>query len=54
MTSGEKPWLVAKRMGHQYEATTVDLYGWVTDDQALRVAAQRMSRSIPEKNGHDG
>ncbi|MER7466830.1 tyrosine-type recombinase/integrase [Streptomyces sp. NPDC097981] len=32
-------WVVSRRLGHTYVQTTLDLYGWAREDEALRAAA---------------
>jgi integrase len=31
--------VVSRRLGHAHVQTTLDLYGWVGEDEALRAAA---------------
>jgi integrase len=37
--AGTPEWVVARRLGHTHVQTTLDLYGWVREDEALRAAA---------------
>ncbi|MFV8315036.1 transposase [Mycobacterium paragordonae] len=39
LLAGTPEWVVSRRLGHAHVQTTVDLYGWVRDDEALRAAA---------------
>jgi integrase len=39
LLSGTSEWVVARRLGHAHVQTTLDLYGWVREDEALRAAA---------------
>jgi integrase len=39
LLGGIPDWVVSRRLGHAHVQTTLDLYGWVTDDEALRAAA---------------
>lgn len=39
LLSGTPEWVVSRRMGHAHVQTTLDLYGWVSEDDALRAAA---------------
>ena len=39
LLSGTPEWVVSRRLGHAHVQTTLDLYGWVRDDEALRAAA---------------
>jgi len=39
LLAGTPEWVVSRRLGHAHVQTTLDLYGWVRDDDALRVAA---------------
>ncbi|GAA4103063.1 hypothetical protein GCM10022248_90350 [Nonomuraea soli] len=36
---GTPDWAVSRRLGHAHVQTTLDLYGWVSEDAALRTAA---------------
>jgi integrase len=37
--AGTPEWVVSRRLGHAHVQTTLDLYGWVREDEALRAAA---------------
>ncbi|WP_199758003.1 tyrosine-type recombinase/integrase [Micromonospora sp. Llam0] len=39
LLGGIPDWVVSRRLGHAHVQTTLDLYGWVSEDEALRVAA---------------
>jgi len=39
LISGTPEWVVSRRLGHAHVQTTLDLYGWVSEDNALRAAA---------------
>ncbi len=39
LLAGTPEWVVSRRLGHAHVQTTLDLYGWVTEDEALRAAA---------------
>ena len=39
LISGTPAWVVSRRLGHAHVQTTLDLYGWVSEDEALRAAA---------------
>ena len=39
LISGTPEWVVSRRLGHAHVQTTLDLYGWVGEDEALRAAA---------------
>jgi integrase len=39
LISGTPEWVVSRRLGHAHVQTTLDLYGWVSEDEALRAAA---------------
>lgn len=36
LLAGTPDWVVARRLGHAHVQTTLDLYGWVREDEALR------------------
>ena len=38
LLAGTPEWVVARRLGHAHVQTTLDLYGWVRGDEALRAA----------------
>jgi integrase len=39
LLAGMPEWVVSRRLGHAHVQTTLDLYGWVREDGALRAAA---------------
>lgn len=39
LLAGMSEWVVSRRLGHAHVQTTLDLYGWVREDEALRAAA---------------
>jgi integrase len=39
LLAGTPEWVVARRLGHAQVQTTLDLYAWVREDEALRAAA---------------
>jgi integrase len=39
LLAGTAEWVVSRRLGHAHVQTTLDLYGWVREDAALRAAA---------------
>jgi integrase len=39
LLAGTPDWVVSRRLGHAHVQTTLDLYGWVSEDGALRAAA---------------
>ena len=39
LLAGTPEWVVSRRFGHAHVQTTLDLYGWVREDDALRAAA---------------
>jgi integrase len=39
LLAGSPEWVVSRRLGHAHVQTTLDLYGWVREDEALRAAA---------------
>jgi len=43
LLAGTPEWVVSRRLGHAHVQTTLDLYGWVRDDDALRAAANWVS-----------
>jgi integrase len=43
LLAGTPDWVVARRLGHAHVQTTLDLYGWVCEDEALRAAANWVS-----------
>lgn len=45
LLAGTPEWVVSRRLGHAHVQTTLDLYGWVREDEALRAAANWTSYS---------
>lgn len=39
LLAGTPEWVVSRRLGHAHVQTTLDLYGWVREHEALRAAA---------------
>ncbi|MFE4925097.1 tyrosine-type recombinase/integrase [Streptomyces sp. NPDC056661] len=39
LLAGTPEWVVSRGLGHAHVQTTLDLYGWVREDEALRAAA---------------
>ena len=39
LLAGTQEWVVSRRLGHAHVQTTVDLYGWVREDEALKASA---------------
>jgi integrase len=39
LLAGTPEWVVSRRLGHAHVQTTIDLYGWVREDEALKAAA---------------
>nr|WP_301652660.1 tyrosine-type recombinase/integrase [Streptomyces arenae] len=39
LLAGTPEWVVSRRLGHAHVQTTLDLYGWVREDEALRASA---------------
>jgi integrase len=39
LLAGTPEWVVSRRLGHAHVQTTLDLYGWVREDEVLRAAA---------------
>jgi integrase len=39
LLAGTPEWVVSRRLGHAHVQTTLDLYSWVREDEALRAAA---------------
>jgi integrase len=39
LLAGTPEWVVSRRLGHAHVQTTLDIYGWVREDEALRAAA---------------
>jgi integrase len=43
LLAGTAEWVVSRRLGHAHVQTTLDIYGWVREDEALRAAANWQS-----------
>jgi hypothetical protein len=41
-------------MGHAHVQTTIDLYGWVREDEALKAAVNWKAFTSGWRAGHDG
>jgi integrase len=39
LLAGTAEWVVSRRLGHAHVQTTLDIYGWVREDEELRAAA---------------
>src|SRR5450759_202453 len=39
LLAGTPEWVVSRRLGHAHVQTTLDIYGWVREDEELRAAA---------------
>lgn len=46
LLGGTAEWVVSRRLGHAHVQTTLDLYGWVREDEALRAAANWTSYAV--------
>lgn len=53
LLAGTPEWVVARRLGHAHVQTTLDLYGWVREDEALRVAANWKTYASTWQLGRD-
>ncbi|MEV0974968.1 tyrosine-type recombinase/integrase [Microtetraspora glauca] len=53
LLAGTPEWVVARRLGHAHVQTTLDLYGWVREDEALRAAANWKTYASTWQVGHD-
>jgi hypothetical protein len=54
LLAGTPEWAVSRRMGHAHVQTTIDLYGRVREDEALKAAANWKSYTSGWRAGHDG
>jgi integrase len=45
LLAGTPDWVVSRRLGHAHVQTTLDLYGWVREDEALRATANWQSHT---------
>ncbi len=52
LLGGTPEWVVSRRLGHAHVQTTMDLYGWVSEDAALRAAANWRSYTNSWDLGH--
>ena len=53
LLAGTPGWVVSRRLGHAHVQTTLDLYGWVSEDGALRAAANWKTYTSGWQAGHD-
>jgi len=53
LLAGTPEWIVSRRLGHAHVQTTVDLYGWVREDEALKAAANWKSYASAWKVSDD-
>ena len=53
LLAGTPEWVVSRRLGHAHVQTTLDLYGWVREDEALRAAANWKSYAVGLAGGSD-
>jgi integrase len=53
LLAGTPDWVVSRRLGHAHVQTTLDLYGWVSEDEALRAAANWKTFTAGWQAGHD-
>ena len=53
LLAGTPEWVVSRRLGHAHVQTTIDLYGWVSEDEALRAAANWKTYTAGWRTGHD-
>ena len=53
LLAGTPEWVVSRRLGHLHVQTTVDLYGWVREDEALKAAANWKAYTSGWQAGHD-
>ncbi|MGV9922138.1 tyrosine-type recombinase/integrase, partial [Streptomyces cellulosae] len=54
LLGGTADWVVSRRLGHAHVQTTLDLYGWVSEDEALRAAANWKKYTESWQVGHVG
>ena len=54
LLAGTPKWVVSRRVGHAHVQTTIDLYGWVREDEALKAAANWKTYTSGWRAGHDG
>lgn len=53
LLAGTPEWVVSRRLGHAHIQTTLDLYGWVREDAALRATANWKSYAAGWQVTHD-
>jgi len=53
LLAGTPEWVVSRRPGHAHVQTTIDLYGWVSEDEALRAAANWKTYTAGWRTEHD-
>ncbi len=53
LLAGTPEWVVSRRLGHAHVQTTIDLYGWVSEDEALRAAANWKTYTASWRTEHD-
>lgn len=53
LLAGTPEWVVSRRLGHAQVQTTLDLYGWVSEDEALRAAANWKTYTAGWRTEHD-
>jgi integrase len=53
LLAGTPDWVVSRRLGHAHVQTTLDLYGWVSEDEALRAAANWKKYTAGWRTEHD-
>lgn len=53
LLAGTPDWVVSRRLGHAHVQTTLDLYGWVSEDEALRAAANWKKYTDGWRTDHD-
>jgi integrase len=53
LLAGTPEWVVSRRVGHAHIQTTIDLYGWVREDEALMAAANWKTYTSGWQVGHD-
>jgi integrase len=53
LLAGTPEWVVSRRLGHAHVQTTIDLYGWVRDDEAPKAAANWKTYTSGWQAGHD-
>jgi integrase len=54
LLAGTPEWIVSRRLGHAHVQTTIDLYGWVREDEALKAAANWESYAAGWRVTRDG